>query len=546
MPRPKRHGNTVTHSADSSSPPPPGGSNPSLARSEAAELFHLIAENVQQVFFLMSADCRQMLYMSPAFERVWQMPREAVYRDALCWLERIHPDDLWLFDPTSREAPLARSPQHEYRLVMPDGSIRWVLMQTIPVNDATGALSRVVGILSDVTERRQHEADLARSRDEAEALVRHRTRELLAANEDLLASEARFRTLTETVPVAIFIEHRAQVIYANPAAYRLTGHTPDELPTLDLAARLTAGAVRTPAHDAGDALDTAHGVDVEFTRANGEARVLHVSRSRVTFEQRDCVLLAAIDVTAPRRAERALREHRASVARVAHLSTLEGFASSLSHELNQPLSAIVSYARALQNRAERGPVDADFLRQGLDRVAGQAMRAGELMRRLRNFVVRGEIQRRDVDLDQVTREAARSLSDLATDRGVTLTLALEGSLPAVTGDPLHLEIAVTNLLKNAIEAVADGAASDRCVVAVTSSVDGRVHLEVRDRGPGVPPRIAASLFEPLVSTKHGGMGVGLAITRSIVEAHRGTIALSSGEGPGAIFRIELPVAGGAL
>lgn len=337
---------TVSQPDDSTKPFTGRGLNPALARSDAAELFHLIAENVEQVFFLMSADCRQMLYMSPAFERVWQMPREAVYRDALCWLERIHPDDLWLFDPTSGEPPLARAPQHEYRLVMPDGSIRWVMMQTIPVNDASGALSRVVGILSDVTERRSHEADLARSRDEAEALVRHRTRELLAANEDLLASEARFRTLTETVPVAIFIEHRGQVIYANPAAYRLTGHSSDELPTLDLATRLTAGAVRTPAHDAGDALDTAHGVEVEFTRANGEARVLHVSRSRVTFEQRDCVLLAAIDVTAPRRAERALREHRASVARVAHLSTLEGFASSLSHELNQPLSAIVSYARA--------------------------------------------------------------------------------------------------------------------------------------------------------------------------------------------------------
>ncbi len=99
------------------------GTTPSLARSEAAELLHLIAENVPQVFFLMSADCRQMLYMSPAFERVWQMPREAVFRDALCWLERIHPDDLWLFDPSSGQAPLARAPDHEYRLVMPDGTI---------------------------------------------------------------------------------------------------------------------------------------------------------------------------------------------------------------------------------------------------------------------------------------------------------------------------------------------------------------------------------------------------------------------------------------
>lgn len=105
---------------------------------------------------------------------------------------------------------------------------------------------------------------------------------------------------------------------------------------------------------------------------------------------------------------------------------------------------------------------------------------------------------------------------------------------------------MTNLLKNAIEAVAEGAATERSVVAVTSAADGRVRLEVRDHGPGVPARIAASLFEPLVSTKHGGMGVGLAITRSIVEAHRGTIALCPAEGPGAVFRIELPVAGGAL
>ncbi len=510
-----------------------------IARSDAAELFHLIAESVPQAFFLMSADCRQMLYMSPAFERVWQMPREAVYRDALCWLERIHPDDLWLFDPSSGEAPLARTPAHEYRLSMPDGSLRWVRMETIPIKDASGTLARVAGILSDVTERRQHEDDLARSRDEAEAQVRRRTRELLAANEELLASEARFRTLTETVPVAIFIEHRGAVIYANPAACRLTGFSADQLASLDLTTLLSSRGVRGPADD----LDAAHGVDVEFARADGELRTLHVNRSRVTFEHRDCVLLAAIDVTASRRAERALREHAASVARVAHLSTLEGFASSLSHELNQPLSAIVSYARALQNRAERGDVDGEFLRQGLDRVASQAMRAGELMRRLRNFVVRGEIQRRDVDLNQVVREASASLADFAADRGVTLSLALGTALPAVTGDPLHLEIAVSNLLKNAIEAVSDTPTGERAVRVVTSfAPEGRVRVEVRDTGPGVPARATAALFEPLVSTKHGGMGVGLAITRSIVEAHRGTITLVAG-GEGAVFRIELPAAG---
>ncbi len=528
------------------SPPRPGlGGDGQFARSEAAELFHLIAENVPQAFFLMSGDCRQMLYMSPAFERVWQMPRAAVYRDALCWMERIHPDDLWVFDPTSGEAPLASAPEHEYRLVMPDGAIRWVRMQTIPITGPDGTVARVAGILSDVTERREHETDLARSRDEAEALVRHRTRELLAANEELLASEARFRTLTETVPVAIFIQHGDRVIYANPAAYRLTGHRPEQLSSLDLAAMLTARGVRGPATDLGDELDTAHGVDVDFVRPGGDTRVLHVNRSRVTFEQRDCLLLTAIDVTAPRRAERALREHQASVARVAHLSTLEGFASSLSHELNQPLSAIVSYARALQNRAERGAIDAEFLRQGLDRVAGQAMRAGELMRRLRNFVVRGEIQRRDVDLNQVAREAATSLADLAASRTVALDLALAAPLPAVTGDPLHLEIAVSNLMKNAIEAVSEVAREGRAVRVVTATVDGRVQVDVCDNGPGVPTRIATSLFEPLVSTKHGGMGVGLAITRSIIEAHRGTIALVPATAEGAVFRIELPVAGGA-
>ncbi len=536
----------VSDLSDSQKPDPSLSPDNAIARSEAAALFHLIAENVQQVFFLMSADCRQMLYISPAFERVWQMPREAVYRDALCWLERIHPDDLWLFDPTSGDAPLARTPEHEYRLVMSDGATRWVRMQTIPIADASGALSRVAGILSDVTERREHEADLARSRDEAEALVRHRTRELLAANEDLLASEARFRTLTETVPVAIFIQHRAQVIYANPAACRLTAATIDQLPMIDLGALLTSHGVRGPAPNAGDDLDTAHGVDVEFVRPDGEARVLHVNRSRVTFEHRDCLLLTAIDVTGPRRAERALREHQASVARVAHLSTLEGFASSVSHELNQPLSAIVSYARALQNRAERGAIDGEFLRLGLDRIAGQAMRAGELMRRMRNFVVRGEIQRRDVDLNAVAREASTSLADLALDRGVAVSLSLSAALPAVTGDPLHLEIAVSNLMKNAIEAVAETPRYERVVRVVTAATaDGRVRLDVRDTGPGVPAHVAVSLFEPLVSTKHGGMGVGLAITRSIVEAHRGTIALvAPAASDGAVFRIELPAAGG--
>jgi two-component system sensor kinase FixL len=249
--------------------------------------------------------------------------------------------------------------------------------------------------------------------------------------------------------------------------------------------------------------------------------------------------VVGVDVTEQRRAARMLREHEQAVARLAHIGSMEGLASAVAHEINQPLSAISMWVSGLLARAEREALPQAEVVRVLERVRAQALRAGELMRLLRGFTARGEVQRLHVDIDEVCGRAVAQLRDLAAAPSASITARLEAPGRAVVGDPVQIEIAVTNLLRNALDACRDVGAA--CPVALTSQrVEGGVLVSVQDRGPGVPEALRSSIFEPMVSTKAGGMGIGLSIARSIVEAHRGRLTLHAPAEGGARFEVFLP------
>jgi two-component system sensor kinase FixL len=217
-------------------------------------------------------------------------------------------------------------------------------------------------------------------------------------------------------------------------------------------------------------------------------------------------------------------------------------AAGLAHEINQPLSAIAMYAQAGQ-RFMRSPTreDADVL-EALEQINAQALRAGEVIRRLRNFVKNREVKREPVDCNRLLEDLRTLAETDARLHNVRLRIDDEPHLPTVYADPIQLQQVVLNLVRNAIDAMADVPESQREIVLSAHLVpEGEIEVVVADHGTGLAPDASEHLFNPFFTTKSGGTGLGLAISRSIVRAHGGRLWHTPNERTGARFHFTLPV-----
>ncbi len=247
------------------------------------------------------------------------------------------------------------------------------------------------------------------------------------------------------------------------------------------------------------------------------------------------------DITELVRAEEQDRLHRAELAHVARLSTLGEMTSGLAHELNQPLCAITTYAQTAL-RVLTGPDgSAERARYGLEQVVRQAELAGEIFRRLRHFARKGDMNRRRVCLKEVIQEVAGFIHADAQQSGVQVELAVARNLPRVLADPIQIEQVLLNLARNAMDAMA-GVEEPRRRLLIKARRQGRrgVRMEIHDRGRGCPQAVADRLFEPFFTTKPDGLGIGLGISQSIIEAHNGRLWLEGNSDQGATFCFTLP------
>ncbi len=247
------------------------------------------------------------------------------------------------------------------------------------------------------------------------------------------------------------------------------------------------------------------------------------------------------DITDRKEAEELSRHHREELAHVTRLSTMGEMASGLAHELNQPLTAISNYAHGCLKRMSSGPTDDDMVRETLGRVARQAERAGGIIKRLRAFVAKRESVRTAFDLNELVLDVLTLCEPESRQHDVVLSTDLSPTIGPVFVDVIQIEQVVLNLLRNAIEAVSDCDAERRVVVLRTyPQGEGFVELCVEDRGPGFTDEQLDHLFAPFYTTKSGGMGMGLTISQSIVEAHHGRLwAERRLGGPGACLRMRL-------
>lgn len=279
--------------------------------------------------------------------------------------------------------------------------------------------------------------------------------------------------------------------------------------------------------------------------ANGERWL--AARGRVEFGDKNEPLRMrgiSIDITERRRTEQEVAQHRAELAHLTRVHTLGELSGSLAHELNQPLGIILTNAQAARHLLERDPPDVAEVRDILADIVAADRRAGEVIQRLRALLKRGEVSLEPVSLQETIEEVLHLANSDLLGRGVVVVRELVECLPQINGDRVQLQQLLLNLVVNAADAMASNAPGTRRLYLKTEFDSDLVRVSVRDEGVGLPAD-PERLFEPFFSTKPHGLGMGLTICRSIAKAHRGSLQARPYPGGGAVFILELPVAGGS-
>lgn len=288
---------------------------------------------------------------------------------------------------------------------------------------------------------------------------------------------------------------------------------------------------------------SAEGTEVRLRRKNGEALdVLVFEAPLIDAHGRHAGWMGSVlDITEQKRAREQARQQEERLQQSSRLITMGEMASTLAHELNQPLAAIASYNSGCINRLHGGDVDPAELLDIHQRIARQARRAGEIIRRVHDFVRRAEPRREVLDLNAVIRDAVGLIEADARKRRVAIRTDLASALPPVAIDAVMIEQIVVNLVRNAMDSMRDTPA-ERRRVDIASALDDRfVTVTVADRGSGIADEIAVRLFEPFFTTKPEGMGMGLNICRSIAELHHGRLGFAARPDGGTLFTLSLPV-----
>jgi C4-dicarboxylate-specific signal transduction histidine kinase len=396
--------------------------------------------------------------------------------------------------------------------------------------------------------RRRHadqaraEADVRRLNEVLEARVAERTAELQA-------SKASLSALIENTGDAIWsIDRNYRIIALNSVTaerFRAfvgvplnAGMAYDERTTASFAASF--GAEWKAHYDrglTGERFSIEHALPLP-----GGTRHYHTSFNPiVSGGEVTGLAMFSTDITDRLRAEADARQHQAELTHVLRLSTMGEMAAGLAHEINQPLAAIVNYAQGCLRRLRSHPSDVEAVLPVIDDIAAEGMRAAEIIRRLRSMV-RKEPPRQDwMDLGEVVADAVRLIGPEARDHGVLLHVQTATPTPTVMGDRIQIEQVVLNLLRNGIEALAEVHGRRELTIGVRSTDGERVELTVSDTGPGMSAAVAERAFDAFFSTKAAGLGMGLSISRTIIEAHQGRLWATSGPG-GTTFHATLPLA----
>ena len=377
----------------------------------------------------------------------------------------------------------------------------------------------------------------------------HRTRRRIeAVARRVLDREAHLQSVLDTVPDAmVIIDEKGVMQSFSQAATRLFGWRPEEV-----IGRNVSMLMPSPYREEHDSY-------LERYMTTGERRIIGIGRVVVgerkdgsTFPMELAVGEARSpnarfftgfvrDLTERQTTERRLQELQSELVHVSRLTAMGEMASALAHELNQPLSAIANYLKGSTRLLAAPEVPRERLQDALEKASDQALRAGQIIRRLRDFVSRGDTERRVESLPKLVQEASALALVGAKEHGVRVRFRYDRGVDLVLADKVQVQQVLLNLIRNAVDAM-EGGSRKELTVAVQRGPEDLAEVVVADTGPGVSDEVATQLFQPFVTTKAAGMGVGLSISRTIIEAHGGRIWVERAPGGGAEFHFTLRLA----
>ncbi|MGV6873339.1 PAS domain-containing sensor histidine kinase [Pseudochelatococcus sp. B33] len=370
--------------------------------------------------------------------------------------------------------------------------------------------------------------------------------EAAAATRDLKAREAHLESILDTVPDAMVVIDRFGRVHSfSRAAERLFGYQAGEVTGRNVS--ILMPSPYSEDHDryierylqTGEKRIIGIGRVVMGRRKDGSTFPMQLSVGETSGPGETFFTGFVRDLTERQMTEARLQDLQTELVHISRLTAMGEMASTLAHELNQPLTAIANYLRGLRRLLETddGPRVAQ-VRDALEKASDQALRAGQIIRRLREFVTRGESERRVENLTKIIEEASALALVGAREYGARVTYDLDPEAAWVLADKVQIQQVLVNLLRNALEAVQDS--PTRNIVVTTAAIEGaQVAVSVADTGPGLAPEVAQKLFQPFITTKRHGMGVGLSISRTIVESHGGQISAESSPATGTTFRFTL-------
>jgi PAS domain S-box-containing protein len=435
------------------------------------------------------------------------------------WAEGVHSDDLDHCLEVYRNSFDARQPfTMEYRLRRNDGEYRWVLDTGTPRFDTEGMFVGYIGSCIDMTEQKR--------------------------------TEEKFRLVLDGAPNAMIMVDSAGVIsFANAPAATVFGYSHNELIGCNIETLIPERfRDQHPGHRKGffsqpSTRAMGAGRDLFGRRKDGSEFPVEVGLNPMRTAQGLFVLASVIDITARKQAELEHQLQNMELARVGRVTLMGELAASLAHEVNNPIGAIVTNANAGQRLIAAGKIETKELKDLLADIVVDGHRAREVIQGIRNMVRKTESSRSLVPITGVIRDLLRIVRADAVERNVTISAEIDSTTGRVMADPVQLLQVLLNLAMNAFEAMsAIRPDARRLVIRAGRNGDGQVLVSVRDSGPGFPAGIVQQLFEPFFSTKAEGTGMGLAIARSIIEAHGGTLSGENCDDGGACFTVRLPEA----
>jgi two-component system sensor kinase FixL len=376
--------------------------------------------------------------------------------------------------------------------------------------------------------------------------IQHASQIADATTRDLLAREAHLKSILQTIPDAmVVIDPRGRIQSFSLAAERLFGRKAE-----DVIGRNVSLLMPSPYRENHDSY-------IERYLSTGERRIIGVGRVVVgerkdgsTFpmelaigemKSNDKLFFTGFirDLTERQRTEARLQELQAELVHISRLTAMGEMASTLAHELNQPLAAIANYLKGARRILDNATAPSQpLVREALDKATEQSLRAGQIIHRLRNFVARGESERKSESLSKLLEEASALALVGAKDQGVRVRFDLDPGHDLVFVDKVQVQQVILNLIRNAIEAMAESARR-QLVISSGPAPGGLVEISVADTGSGISPEISGQLFQPFITTKRHGMGVGLSISKTIIEAHGGRMWADANPGGGTIFHLTL-------